>query len=298
MLSPRALVTRFVVRNLIRPFIFRGSFEDWRRRLPPPPTPKKLRVEPTSAGGVPAEWVLPQNASSKVLYYLHGGGFVMLTPETYRPLAYNLARRAGVRALVPDYRLAPEHPYPAAVEDCLAGYRWLLESGVPAHDIVVAGDSAGGALTLTTLLAARDAGLPMPAGAVCISPVTDLTLSGASHKTRKGDEVILTPGFVRQVTQLYLDGRDAKDPLASPLFADLRGLPPLLVHVGTHELLLDDSLRLVERARAAGVDVTLREYEGLWHVFHSFLYIPEARAAVDDIATFMRSSLGRQRAAA
>lgn len=279
------------MRNLLRPILLRGTYEDWRARIPSPPKPAKVRTVPVDAGGVPAEWVLPPGASSKVLYYLHGGGFVMLSPATHRPLVWRLARKSSVRALVPDYRLAPEHPYPAAVDDCLAGYRWLLAEGVPARDIVIAGDSAGGALTLTTLLAARDAGLPLPAGAVCLSPVTDLTLSGESHTTRVDDEAMLSPGFCRAVVQLYLCGGDPRAPLASPLYADLRGLPPLLVHVGTHELLLDDARRLVTRARAAGVDVTLREWDGLWHVFHAFGFVPEAKQAIDEIAAFVRRRL-------
>ncbi|HXU68741.1 MAG TPA: alpha/beta hydrolase [Polyangia bacterium] len=286
MLSAWARAERWVLRSLLRPLIARGDVASWRRRAIAQPAPFGVRVVPTRMGGVAAEWLLPADAGDTILYYLHGGGFVMGDPPLYRRMVGWLARQAGTRTLVPDYRLAPEHPHPAALDDCVAGYRALVSRGIAPEDIVIAGDSAGGALALATLVALRDAGDPLPAAAALMSPVTDLTVSGASMRTRADAEVLLAPRFCHLVARLYLGGADAR--AASPLFADLRGLPPLLVHVGTDELLFDDSARLAEAARAAGVDVTLAVWPELWHVFQMFVSMPEARRALDEIATFVR----------
>jgi acetyl esterase/lipase len=289
MLSLRARVVRSLLRTVVRPIFLRGDVHDWRRRWLATWAPRDVHLHQVDAGGVPAEWLLPPNAGRTVILYLHGGAFVMGSPATHRRLMSYLARAAGSRALVLDYRLAPENVFPAALEDSLAGYRWLLDRGVPPGNIVIAGDSAGGALTLSTLVALRDAGEPLPAGAICLSPVTDLTRSGASHQSRIADEVLLTPRFCNIVEELYRDGVRASDPMASPLFADLHGLPPLLLHVGTHELLLDDSVRFAAKARAAGVDVTFKIWVGLWHVFHTFVSLPEARRALDEVGAFARA---------
>jgi acetyl esterase/lipase len=247
-----------------------------------------MHVQPIESGAVRAEWLIPPDAARTVVYYLHGGGFVMGSPGTHRRMMARLARAAGSRAFVLDYRLAPEYPFPAALQDSVAGYRWLVAHGVAPADIVIAGDSAGGTLTLATLLVLRDTGDILPAGAACLSAATDLTRSGESHRTRVADEVILSPRFLRIVDNLYRGHVDARDPLASPLFADLAGLPPLLMHVGTHELLLDDTLAFVAKARAAGVDVTLEVWPGLWHVFQAFVSLPEARRSLDQIGAFAR----------
>jgi acetyl esterase/lipase len=250
------------------------------------------RIEPVQIGELHAEWVVPPNADpNRVLYYLHGGGFVACSPATHRSLAARIAREAGMRALLVDYRLAPEYPFPSPVEDTVAGYHWLLASGIRPEDIVIAGDSAGGSLTLATLLSVRDSGGPLPAAAVCLSPATDATLSGASFIARAADEAMLSVAFCQQAVRSYVGDLDPCTPLASPLHADLRGLPPLLIHVGTHELLLDDSIRLADKATKAGVEVTLRVWDGMWHVFHGF-DVPEARAAVREIGLFMQTHLG------
>jgi monoterpene epsilon-lactone hydrolase len=292
MLSLRARFVRSFLRGVVRPFFLRGTVEDWRRRWPQSRPPAGVRIELAAGGEIRAEWLIPLHAGETVIYYLHGGAFVMGSPGTHRRLMARLARAAQSRALVLDYRLAPEHPFPAALDDCVAGYRWLLARGVRAVDIVIAGDSAGGNLALATLLVLRDAGDPLPAACACISAATDLTRSGDSHTTRVEDEVVLSPRFLRTVDELYRSDVDARNPLASPLFADLRGLPPLLMHVGSHELLLDDSLRFAASARAAGVDVTLVVWQGLWHVFHTFVSVPEARRALDEIGAFARRSFG------
>jgi epsilon-lactone hydrolase len=285
----RAHVLRGFLRTVVRPLFLRGSVDDWRRRWPTWPAPRGVRVESSRDDGVRGEWLSPPDVGRGVLYYLHGGGFVMGSPGTHRRLIARVASAARARAFVLDYRLAPESPFPAALEDCVAGYRWLLDHGLCARDVVVGGDSAGGCLALSMLVVLRDAGDPLPAGVVCLSAATDLTLNGGSHRTRAGDEVLLTPRFCRSVDAAYRSsGVDARDPLASPLFADLRGLPPLLLHVGTHELFLDDTLRFADKASSAGVEVTLRVWEGLWHVFQTFAWLPESREAIEEIGQFVR----------
>ncbi len=287
----RARLLRSILRSVVRPLFLRGDVYDWRRRWPSSWRPAGVRREHVESGAVRAEWLIPHHAERSVIYYLHGGGFVMGSPGTHRPMMAYLARAAHCRAFVLDYRLAPEHPFPAALDDAVAGYRWLVAHGIAASEIVIAGDSAGATLTLAALLVLRDAGDPLPAAAVCISAATDLTRSGASHRTRVADEVVLSPRFVATVDELYRGHVDARHPLASPLFAELGGLPPLLMHVGSHELLLDDTLAFAAKARAAGVDVTVAVWSGLWHVFHTFVSLPDARLALDDIAAFVRRRL-------
>ena len=291
MLSLRARLIRWLTRTFLRPYLFSGPIEKLRRRQAPRSLPRDVRVDRVVANGVPAVWMIPPGASERVLLYLHGGGFVMCSPWTHGPAAVAIARAAGVRALLPAYRLAPEHPFPAALDDCMSVYRWLLAEGVEAEKIVIGGDSAGGNLTLATLLSLRDAGLPMPAGAICLSPATDMTASGESFRTHAKDEVLLTVPFCQAVGPMYYGQTPPEAPLVSPLFADLRGLPAILVHVGTRELLLDDSVRFAERARAAGVEVTLKIWEGLWHAFQLFIVFPEARQAIVELGAFVRTRL-------
>ncbi len=290
MLSAWARVERWMLRAVVRPLFSRGSYADMRRRMIGTPAPLGVRVVPARVGGVPGEWLVPADAGATILYYLHGGGFVLGSPAVYRRMVGRLAASAGARALVPDYRLAPEHRFPAALDDCVAGYRALLARGVAPSDIVIAGDSAGGALALSTLLVLRDAGDPLPAAVALVSPLTDLTMSGESMRTRVAEEVLLAPESCREFARLYLgDGVDPRSPLVSPLFGDLRGLPPVIIHVGTHELLLDDARRFTAAARAAAVDVTLVEWDELWHVFQIFVAMPEARRALDELGAFVRA---------
>jgi phosphinothricin tripeptide acetyl hydrolase len=224
-----------------------------------------------------------------VVLYLHGGGYVIGSPPSHRHLAAAIAGAAAANALLLDYRLAPEHPYPAAVEDATAAYRWLLARGIAPGSVVIAGDSAGGGLTVATLLALREARVPLPAAGVCISPWVDLTCSGGSYVTKAAADPIVGRAGVEQMARAYLGSTAPREPLASPLFADLRGLPPLLIHVGSEEVLLDDSVQLAERARAAGVDTTLEVYERMIHVWHWFLpMLDEAQTAVEAIGRFAR----------
>lgn len=255
------------------------------------PTPPEVKVERSVAPTAPAEWLRPPSAADgRVVLYLHGGGYVLGSPRSHRHLAAAIAGAAGASALLLDYRCAPEHRFPAAVDDATAAYRWLVDQGVAPGRMVIAGDSAGGGLTVATLVALRDAGAPLPAAGVCISAWVDLTCSGGSYRTKADADPIVRRAGVEEMARAYLAGVDARTPLASPLFADLHGLPPLLIHVGSDEVLLDDSMQLAERARAAGVDTTLEVWDRMVHVWHWFLpMLEEAQSAVDAIGTFARA---------
>ncbi len=256
--------------------------------------PKGARFHAVDAGGVKSEWMeMPQVSRDRVFLLLHGGGYRSGSPRTHRKLAALLSRAAYAKVLTPDYRLAPEHPFPAAVKDALKAYGWLIEQGYQPQNIIVGGDSAGGGLTLSMLLALRDAGAALPRAVVLLSPWTDLTASSPSYERLRKLDPAITRKVLRESGRLYAGDRDPADPLASPLFADSTGLPPMLIHVGGDETMLDDSRLYAERARAAGVDVTLRVYEGMWHVHHHAApEIPEAQAAIHDIAAFIRAQLG------
>jgi acetyl esterase/lipase len=256
------------------------------------PPPDDVAYEPVDAGGVPGEWVTAPGArTDAAILYLHGGGYAIGSITTHRMLAANISRAAGVRVLLIDYRLAPEHPHPAAVDDAAGAYRWLLGQGIDARNLAIAGDSAGGGLTVATLLALRDAGTPLPACAVPISPWVDMAQSAESYTTRGDLDPMVSAVGLKQMADWYLAGQDQKTPLASPVHADLSGLPPLLVQVGDHEVLLDDSIRLVERAKQAGVDATCEIGEECFHVYQAFP-VPEAEEAIARLAAFVRSHLG------
>ena len=254
------------------------------------PQPEGVRREPAQVDGVPGMWFIPEAAESgRAVLYLHGGAYVLGSFTTNLGLIAHLARAAGAWTLAIDYRLAPEHALPASVEDATTAYRWLLARGLRPEQLAIAGDSAGGGLTAATLLALRDAGEPLRAAAVLISPWLDLTCSGGSMRTKAAGEVILSRDALLACAALYLRGTEAQAPLASPLFADLTGLPPLLIQVGTEEILLDDAVRFAERARAAGVQVTLDVWEEMIHVWQFFAgVLPEGRAALERAGAFIR----------
>lgn len=247
--------------------------------------------EPVTAGGVPAEWVSAPGADAgRNVLYLHGGGYTIGSIKTHRCLAGWVSRAAKARVLLIDYRLAPEHPHPAAVDDSLAAYRFMLDSGVNPARAVVAGDSAGGGLAVATLLAIRDAKLPLPAAAVCLSPWVDMEGTGESMKTKADIDPMVGGASLGDMASAYLGGKDPRTPLASPLYADLKGLPPMLIQVGTAEVLLDDSSRLAERARQAGVEVVYEPWENMIHVWQIFVpMLDEAKQAVDRIGEYVRS---------
>ena len=254
------------------------------------PVAEDVKCETVDAGGVPAEWITAPGAShERVIYYLHGGGYVLGSVGTHREMISRLSRASGARALAIDYRLAPEHPFPAAVEDSTAAYRWLLSTGVDTSRLVIAGDSAGGGLTVATLLALRDASDPLPAAAVCLSPWVDLEMIGESMTTNADVDPSVEKGGLLPMAQAYLGGADARTPLAAPLYGDFNGLPPLLIQVGNAETLLDDSTRLAERTRSAGVDVTLEPWDDMIHVWQYFAStLPEGQQAIDRIGGFIR----------
>jgi epsilon-lactone hydrolase len=254
------------------------------------PSVRQVKCEPVSAGGVKAEWITAPNAAAdRAILYLHGGGYIMGSINTHRELIARLSKAAQARILALDYRLAPEHPFPAPVEDATAAYRWMLAQGLKPSRIAVAGDSAGGGLTVAALVAFRDAGLPMPAAGIPISPWVDLEAIGESMKTRSSQDPIVKPEMIREIARVYLAGQNPRSPLAAPLYADLHGLPPLLIHVGDAEALLDDSKRLAERAKAAGVDVTLEVWPEMPHVWHLFAhFLPEGQQAIDRAGEFVR----------
>jgi epsilon-lactone hydrolase len=246
--------------------------------------------EAVSADGVPCEWLIPHNSPrDHALLYLHGGGFVYgLTPPHLEMVAH-LAQTMGIRALMVDYRLGPDHPFPAALDDCVTAYRWLLKQSVPAANILVAGDSAGGNLTITTLMKLRDSGEPLPAAAACLSPVADLSGKGTTAKEFR--DPLLHPKAAKIYTASYVAHNDARNPLISPVFGDWHGLPPLLIHAGDDEMLCDDAVRIEELAKAAGVDVRLEIYPRMWHVWQINPTLPQTAQSLDDIAQFLKSHM-------
>jgi acetyl esterase/lipase len=249
-----------------------------------------ITVEPLTVAQCDAEWLrAPGMQSNRAILYLHGGGYVIGSPTTHRSLAGEISRAAQAAVLLIDYRLAPEHPFPAAVEDGVAAFRWLLDQGFAPARTAIAGDSAGGGLTVATLLAARDQGLPMPAAAVSISPWSDLTCSNPSYQTRADADPLVTTANITQMVRAYLRETEPKHPLASPNYADLRGLPPLLIHVGTDEVLLDDAINLDAKARADGVDSTLEVWDDMIHVWHAFHpMLPEGKQGIERVGAFLR----------
>ncbi len=258
------------------------------------PPPDDVTFDEVDAAGVPSEWVTAPGArSDRTIFYLHGGAYTICSPRTHRRLTASLSRETAARVLAVDYRLAPEHPFPAAVEDAVAAYHWVLDGGATPEHLAIAGDSAGGGLTMATLVALRDAGLPLPVAAVTISPWADLEMTGRSMDERADVDPMLDRERLKDSADAYLAGKDARTPLASPIYADLSGLPPLFIHVGGRETLLDDSNRLAERARAAGVDVTLEVEDEMIHVWHLFVGItPESEDGVKRVAKFLREKLG------
>ena len=263
---------------------FTGQFE----------LPDDAVFEQVGAGGVSAEWVsTPGVSEDRVVMYLHGGGYMIGSMRTHRsPLAY-LSRVSDSRVLGLNYRLAPEHPFPAAVEDSVAGYRWLLSQGVSPQRIVIGGDSCGGGLTIATLVALKYFGDPLPAGGISHSGWTDLAHTGESFVTKAEADPLLDKDMLEGMAAAYLGDRPRTTPLASPYYADLSGLPPLLVQVGTAEVLLDDSLRLAEKAKGAGVDVTLEVWDDMPHVWQAFAsFLPEGRQALESCGEFIKQRTG------
>ncbi|MFB9263433.1 alpha/beta hydrolase [Bradyrhizobium erythrophlei] len=282
---------RSVYRNWTRDTTVQQMRSDWDAAFAGCSVPVLCRQ--VSAGGVDGEWIVPADAPhDKAILYFHGGGFRIGSVASHRDLIARIAEASGCRVLAINYRLAPEHRFPAALDDALAAYRYLLDQGLGAADIAFAGDSAGGNLALGAMLAARDLGLPQPAAAALMSPWTDLAATGASYESRAEADPIHQRAMILALARNYLGADcDPRHPLASPLYADLAGLPPLLIQAGDRETVRDDSAELAAKARGAGVDVELTVWDGMIHVFQLFPDIPEARAAIAGLAEFLRRHL-------
>jgi len=248
-----------------------------------------VQYSSATANGVPAEWIIPIGFyTERVVLYVHGGAFYSGTLAGARAIAGEIALAGKARALTVDYRLTPEHPFPAALDDTRIAYEWLLASGISPDSIVLVGDSAGGTLVLALLVQLRDQGKPLPRSAVCLSPTTDLTLSGDTWTLNARKDLLLDPEKIRAAIGLYLQSTDPRTPLASPLYADLHALPPLLILVGSDERLLSDATRFATKAQAAGVMVTLEIWDQMqhgWHIIAAFL--PEGRRAIARIGEFI-----------
>lgn len=259
------------------------------------PLPEGVTGEAVDANGVSCEWQTPADASGDgVILYVHGGGYVAGSIASHRNLTGHLAKASGTRVLSVDYRLAPEHPHPAPVDDAVSSYSWLLDQGIDASDIAISGDSAGGGLAVAAQLAIRDQGLPMPAASVPISPWVDMSASGESYQTRADLDPMVSHGNISTIAAHFLgaDG-DPADPLASPLEGDLAGLPPMLIQVGDHEVLLSDSEALAAKAEAEGVEVTLAVWPEMIHVWHALAGMcEEADEAIAEAAAFINSHIG------
>ena len=252
------------------------------------------RYSRVNAGGVTAEWVTAEEASdNRVVLYFHGGGYIIGSPRTHRAMLAQLSMDSSARVLALDYRLAPEHPFPAPVEDAVASYRWLLNEGYDPARIALAGDSAGGGLTVAALVQIRYLGLPIPAAGVCVSPWVDMEGLGESMQTRAAADPMIGRESLMVSAKTYLGGCDPRAPLAAPLYADLRQLPPLLIQVGDAEVLLDDSTRLAGVAREAGVDVKMDVWDDMIHVWHVFAPIlPEGKQAISQAGEFIKNHTG------
>ncbi|QCJ42428.1 alpha/beta hydrolase [Bacillus sp. S3] len=259
--------------------------------------PKNCKVVPVEIEGLYAEWITTTSAETlvaadKVILYLHGGGYALCSANTHRPLAARIGKAAGLKVLFPEYRLAPEHPFPAAIEDAVNVYRWLRSQGYDPANILFAGDSAGGGLCLATALVLRDQNEPLPAAIVCLSPWVDLTSSGESYRKNKAVDPYLSIEAVREAVKMYAANEAPDHPLISPVFANLTGLPPLFIQAGSHEILQSDAEKLADAARNAGVTVSFKIWNGMWHVWQiSGDALPEARKAIKEIGAFIKKIL-------
>lgn len=291
------------------------KFQIWRRSGGPPPTVQQARafldnagervkpaagvnIEPTSvpngANPINGEWYKPDHAAEGgAILYLHGGGYRTGSCKSHRGFVTHIAQAANLNTLLPEYRLAPENPFPAALDDARAAYNSLLAAGERPDQIAIVGDSAGGGLTLALLLSLRDENQPLPACAAVISPWTDLAGTGESMRTQAKKDPWLDPAGVHRVAKQYYGEASPTDPYVSPLYGRYTHIPPLLIQVGTHEILLDDATRLAHQAQTDGADVTLRVYRGMWHVWHAFIgrNIPECAQAITEIGDFIKAKM-------
>jgi len=257
-------------------------FAEWTKISP------DVRVEGVNIEGMYSEWVYsPKAVEDKAVLYLHGGGYSAGSTNTHRALAGAISESVGARVLLIEYRLCPEHVFPAALEDSLSAYHYLLKQGFKNSRIIIAGDSAGGGLSIALAMSLRDKGEPLPAGIVCISPWADLATTGESYSTRATADPMLLTTNRKKAALLYAGSESLKNPLVSPIYGNFQGLPPILIQVGSEEILYDDALLLSKRAQSGGVDVTLRVWPGMWHVWHLFgRFVPESRKAIEEIGIY------------
>ncbi len=303
-----ASIQSFIVRQISRQYMktvtpdrdvheLRSGFEKRMRILP---SARGVSICKESIDGVDCELHVPKGCEdAPLIYYLHGGAYVMGSPTTHRRFLSFIAREAGMRAVLPDYRLAPEFRFPSQLEDSLQVWRALLKGGISQDEIAIGGDSAGGNLAMATLLSLRDAGEPMPAACFLLSPLLDLFGEGDSYSTRSKLDPWFRPEYLPNIADMFCNEDERRNPIVSPVNADASGLPRTFIQVGDHELLLDDSTRLAENIRAAGGQVDLHIWPKMWHVFQIFIgQMPESKKAVEDIARFLRSEVLVDRAGA
>jgi epsilon-lactone hydrolase len=299
-MSIRAALMNFIIKRTIKLQLpqnaaemkaFRKRMADAGNLMPKPSS--GVTFEECQAGEVNCEWVRPEPASpTAVILYFHGGGYVLGDAVGHRNLSWRLACASGFRVLMVNYRLAPESPFPAALEDAIAAFDWLISQGYAPENIILGGDSAGGGLALATLLNLKNLGADLPAAAILISPWLDLTLSGPSYADNSASDPMLTSQVLKAWAESYLADRDAKAPLASPLFGDLQGLPPMLIHVGSTEILRSDAESLVDKVIEMGGTAALKVWPKMVHVFHLFAgRVPEAGQAIDELGSYCRASV-------
>jgi monoterpene epsilon-lactone hydrolase len=301
MISMRARMVRYFSKQIFKRvspqsdiLMVRRTFEAMQKRKR---VAKGVVVREAELAGIACEWLIPPGCDdAPVLYYLHGGAYLMGSPATHRKMVSYIAKAAGMRALLPDYSLAPENPFPSGLNDCIAVYRQLLDTGVSADNVVISGDSAGGGMSMATMLSLRDAGDQLPAAAVLLSPWLDLTGRGESGVTRAEEDPWFRVDDMMTIASMYQPDGELTNPLVSPVFADANSLPPMLIQVGDHEILLSDSTRLTGNITAAGGEVSLQVWPEMWHVFQFFIgQMPESKRAISDIGDYIR---GRFHAAA
>lgn len=297
-----ASIRSFIVRQISRQYMkrvhpdrdvhdMRRSFE---KRTGLLPTAKGVTVQKDNIDGINCEWHVPEGCdNAPLIYYLHGGAYMMGSPATHRRLVSHIARAAGMRALVPDYRLAPENRYPSSLEDSMLVWRALLKSGQNPAEIAIGGDSAGGNLAVATMLSLRHAGESLPAACFLMSPWLDLVGEGESHHTRSRFDPWFKPEHLPKIASRFCADDEVRTPLVSPVFANASGLPTTLIQVGDHEILLSDSIRFAENIKKAGGEVALQIWPDMWHVFQFFIgQMPESGRAIDDIARFLKTEFG------
>jgi len=297
MISLRARIVRLLTKQMFKKISptdhipsKRAGWEEMAARLKPA---QDVRLRHATVSGIDCDWLVPSGCEeSSVLLYLHGGAYIMGSSRTHRAMVSYIAKEAGMRALLPNYRLAPEYPFPAGLDDCVAVYRALLDGGTPPERIAIAGDSAGGGMTMAVLLSLRDAGIPVPAAGCLLSPWLDLAAAGESIHSRADKDPWFNPHDMPIIVAYYCREKQVRLPLVSPVYADVHGMPPLLVQVGDHEILLSDSTRMVDKINAAGGQATLQVWPDMWHVFQYFIgKMPESMRAIEDLGAFLKLQL-------